>query len=212
VSDWRNVVGRTPECIDATRYSEELTTSERVHLSNCIHCEAELKLFREVTAEETSEESRWVAAKLLKPVRVVAFRRKASKATRVLYAAAAALVLLVGAGTWLRSRGPAIEVPVGAQVYRSARLELLTPVGDVQRPPNELRWKGVPAAARYRARIVEVDGVEVWSVETSEPQVGLPPDVTALFKPGKTLLWDVRAIRGDRVVATSETANVRVIP
>jgi hypothetical protein len=174
-----------------------------------MHCQTELKVFHEVMAEEASEESRWIASRLLNPVGVVAFRRKAS---RVLYAAAALLVLLVGVGTWLRSRGPAIEAPVGAQVYRSARLELLTPVGDVPSTPNELRWKRVPAATRYRARIVEVDGVEVWSAETPQSQIALPPEVAALFKPGKTLRWSVQAIRGDSVVATSETANVRVIP
>ena len=209
MSDWQRTLGATPDCIDVLRYAEELTTAERAHLEKCVHCQTELKLFREVMAEESSPESRWIAEKLQKRDNVVPFRPKAWPA---LYAAAAVLVLLIGNGTWLRSHGPSVEIPTGTDIYRSARLELVTPIGDVQRAPNELRWKSVTNATRYRVRVAEVDGTVVWSGETGESHIALPPDIAAQFKPGKTLRWDVQAFRANALLAASETQTVRVIP
>jgi hypothetical protein len=96
--------------------------------------------------------------------------------------------------------------------YRSARLEIVGPRGDLAQAPNELRWDPVPGASLYRVRIVEVDATELWSGETTETHVVLPPAVIAQFAPGKSLLWQVEAFRGAESLAVSETQSVRVIP
>ena len=207
--DWREVLKATPDCIDVQRFADELTGAEREHLASCVHCQTELALFREMMSEEMTEDSQWIAEQLRRRNNVVAFR---PKAWRVLYAVAAALAVVIGI-SWWQFREPSIDVPLtGTDTYRSARLELIAPIGDIARAPNELRWRSVPNASRYHVRIMEVDATEVWSGDTNEPHVALPPAVIAQFRPGKSLLWEVQAFRGNAVLATSETQNVRVTP
>ena len=205
--DWKEALEPTPECIDIARLGEELTAAEQAHLETCVRCQTELALFRDVMAEETSPASQWIAGKLANPK---AEARPPHSIRRVLYAVAAALVILVGASWWMQYHDVSIET--GSSVYRSVVVDVVGPSGDVANPPNELRWKPVPDATRYSVQILEVDQNPVWNAQTTETHVTLPPDVAAAFLPGKRLLWDVTAYRGDAILATSETQNVRVTP
>ena len=211
MTDWREALAPTPDCVDLGRLGEELTAEERAHLDTCARCQSELALFREFQNDEPSAEGEWVAGELRRRFdNVKPFR---AKTWRVLYAAAAALVLLIGAGWWLQLREPSIDGgALDPGPYRSARLDLIEPVGDLASPPNELRWSAVPNTSRYRVRILEVDATVVWSGETTETHVALPPAVVAQFSPGKSLRWEVQAFRGTEVLAASETQIVRVTP
>lgn len=223
MSDWHEALAPTPECIDLARLGDALTPAEREHLDTCARCQSELALFREVTSEEASADSRWIAGELrrrgggqailpVQDIRDRRDRRDRPSTTRVLYALAAALVIVIGAGTWLQLREASLDLPTGPGTYRSVRLEVLAPSGDLAQAPNELRWKAVPDASRYHVQLREVDATPVWSSDTTEPYVILPPDIAAQFAPGKTLQWSVTAYRGNESLATSETQNVRVIP
>lgn len=212
MSDWKETLAPTPACIDPARIGEPLDAAERAHVESCSRCRAELALFREITSEAaTDEETRageWIAAELRRRNNVVAFR---PRSWRILSAIAAVLVAAIGAMLWLQHREPSLDLPVdGRGVYRSARLELLAPAGDLAQAPNELRWSAVPNASRYHVRISEVDATVLWSAETTEPHAALPPAVIAQFAPGKSLLWDVQAYRDKELLASSETRTVRV--
>ena len=213
--DWQDVLAATPECIDPARFGTELDPASEAHLTTCARCQAELALFREITAEESSAEedeaARWIAGELerrhVDSAKVVPFRKRPM---RVLYSLAAALLILIGAGWWLQLRDPSLGQLESGDLYRSTRVELLAPAGDLEQAPNELRWTAVPNASRYHVRIVEVDGNEIWSSDTTQPHASLPSAVIAQFAPGKSLIWDVRAFRGEEMLAASETQTVRV--
>lgn len=209
--DWREALAPTPDCLDLTRLGEELDATGRAHVESCARCQSELLLFRQITSAQTSAEeeeaTRWIAERADV---VRAFRPRST--FRIVYAAAAVLLLVIGAGWFLQMREPALDVPTGDPVYRSARLEAIAPTGEIAQPPNELRWSAVPNASRYVVRILEVDATEVWSGTTTQTSVALPQAVVAQFAPGKTLLWEVRAFRADEELAASETQNVRVVP
>lgn len=213
MSDWKEALEPSPECIDIARLGEELSAAERAHLDTCVRCQTELALFREIQREDGSAEeadaARWIADELRRRNNVVAFR---PKAWRVLYAVAAVLVLIIGAGWWIQMREPAVDNLLRPGMYRSARLEIVAPRGDLAQAPNELRWEPVPGASLYRVQIVEVDATGLWSGETTGTHVVLPPAVIAEFAPGKSLLWQVEAFRGEESLAVSETQTVRVTP
>ncbi|MEA2464700.1 MAG: hypothetical protein QOJ98_2447 [Acidobacteriota bacterium] len=213
---WQEALAPTPECIEIARFGEELDAASLAHLESCARCQAELVLFREFQREESSGEEaaagQWIAGELQRRFedsgKLVAFRPKRFQA---LYAAAAVVVMVIGAGWWMQLREPSIDGAIGgAPVYRSARLDVIAPAGELAQAPNELRWRVVPGASRYHIRILEIDATLVWSGNTTEPYVALPPAVVAEFVPGKTLLWTVTAFQGDEKLAESETQTVRV--
>jgi len=127
---------------------------------------------------------------------------------------ALAAVLLVASGITvytLRSRsGPAPKV-VDEGALRSQAVVLLSPLGDVDARPVELRWQPVPAAATYQVEILEVDRHSLWKSETPRTRLTIPGNIRALMAPGKTLLWEVTARSSSgALLATSGLQKFRV--
>jgi hypothetical protein len=218
--DWQQALAPSADCIDVTRFGAELDAAALAHLESCARCQAELALYREVTRDDSSAEeeeaARWIAGELrsrlytpanVTPANVTPFR---TKSLRPLYAVAAAVLMVIGGSYLLQLREPSIDATVPDRTYRSARIAVIAPAGDLATAPNELRWTPVPNAARYHVQLVEVDATSVWSADTTEPYVKLPPQVITQFAPGKTLLWTVEAYRGSDALAASATQNVRV--
>lgn len=208
-SDWKEALAPTPDCLAIERLGGDVSDAERAHLDTCVRCQTELALFREVMSEESSSESEWIAAELRRreKKKVVAFRPR-----NAVLALAAMLALVIGIGAWMQMREPDVEVDLRPGIYRSARLDVIAPIGDLAKAPNELRWEAVPNATVYDVEILEVDASQVWSSRTTETHIVLPPEVIAQFQPGKTLTWDVRALRNDEEVAASQTQEIRVRP
>jgi len=213
--EWQDALAPTAECLDLARLGEELDAASRAHLGSCARCQAELALFQELqrgdsTADE-AEAGRWIAGELQRRFQdsgnVVPFR---AKRVRALYAAAAAIVMVIGAGWWMQMREPSLDLPGGPAVYRGVRLDVIAPAGELAQAPNELRWNAVPNASRYHVQISEVDATVVWSGDTTQPYVALPPAAIEQFAPGKSLSWEVKAFRGNEMLASSETQTVRV--
>ena len=50
------------------------------------------------------------------------------------------------------------------RTLRSGNFAVLSPVGDVQERPAEIRWERVQSVASYQVRLLEVDRSEVWKV------------------------------------------------
>lgn len=209
--EWQQALAPSADCIDVTRFGDALDAAAVAHLESCARCQAELALYREVTRDESTAEeddaARWIASKL--QPNVVPFRRKS---LRPLYAVAAAIVMIIGASYFLQVSDPAINPALEERpMYRTGRITVIGPDGDLVQAPNEFRWTAVPNASRYHVEIVEVDATEVWGADTTQTYVALPPQVIAQFLPGKNLLWTVTAYRGNDVLAASPTQDVRVI-
>lgn len=212
--DWQQALAATPDCIDVSRFGAPLSDAEQQHVRDCARCQSELAMFREFESDESTSDGQWIAEELRRRLQqnesetVVPFR---PRTFRLAYAVAAMLVVLIGVGTWMQLRepslDPAIDVPQG---YRSARLEAIAPMGDLADTPKELRWSVVPNASRYRVRVMEVDQTVLWNGETTDSHIALPPAVVAQFAPGKSLLWDVTALHGNDILASSDTQRFRV--
>jgi len=96
----------------------------------------------------------------------------------------------------------------GQEILRSGGFALLSPVGDLQAQPGEIRWEKVPNAANYLVRVLEVDGNEMWKAETAENHIDLPSAIRSRIVPAKTLLCEVSALdaSGKKI---GETGQVR---
>jgi hypothetical protein len=124
---------------------------------------------------------------------------------------AASLAVVVGGVALLVTPNRPVDVTTGDAVYRGARVEVTSPVGDLDSAPEQLTWAAVPGAARYDVRLLEVDGAEVWRTTVSSPSVTVPATTRAVFLPAKTLLMRVEAADADgRLVATSGDVRLRV--
>jgi len=129
------------------------------------------------------------------------------------FALAAAMLLIVLNLPIRTAREPALPPDIDATplVFRSDALAAVGPSGDLEQAPTELRWQPSPGAASYSVQLMEVDRVELWKAESSEPSVSLPPAVRARIVPGKPLLWRVMAKDASgRTVAASEIQRFRV--
>jgi hypothetical protein len=89
---------------------------------------------------------------------------------------------------------------------------VIAPSGNLRRAPSEIRWQAAPNAVRYEARLLEVDGAELWKAETAENRIEFPAAVRARVVPAKTLLCQVSAFdaSGHRV-AQSEAVRFRLL-
>ena len=82
----------------------------------------------------------------------------------------------------------------GQEVLRSGGFAVLSPVGDLQKQPAEIRWENVPTAVNYRVRVLQVDGSEIWKAETAADHIDLPSAVRSRIVPAKTLFLEVSAL------------------
>jgi hypothetical protein len=225
----RNSLGPGADCPSAeelARFVDGLDQGWARHIQSCAHCSAEARLLRDFQSGTLDEAE-------AEPVRQIAQRLRARSseiggavpaAPRPLWwrgfwqvrwlspalLAAAAVLIFFGVGLESRRSAPVLHLPSspGDETLRSNAVEGLTPSGDIGQRPMELRWKAVRAAVRYRVRVMEVDGHELWSAETTDTQLELPNDVRLQILPQKTLVWEVRGVdASQRVVA--ESGNVR---
>jgi hypothetical protein len=213
---------RTALCIPIERFDGEFTPAERQHLAECARCQTEHALWREFTdavpAADEGASVQWIAAEVRRR------RTDASAKGKVLAgrwswpttplrwaAVAASLILAAGVGYVAWDREPSVPRTTEDAVYRSARVEAVQPLGDLDTPPRELTWVAVAGAVRYDVRVLEVDRSVLWSATAATPQVPLPPAVVARCVPGRTVLWEVDAVgqSGD-TVARSGTQRFRV--
>jgi hypothetical protein len=101
--------------------------------------------------------------------------------------------------------------PAASMVLRSAGIATLSPAGELDAAPRELRWEPRPDAASYSVQVMEVDRVPLWSAETRETAIALPSALRAKIVPAKPLLWEVVAKdAAGRTVAASGQQAFRV--
>jgi hypothetical protein len=98
----------------------------------------------------------------------------------------------------------------GDETVRGAGIAVVEPRGSLPAPPGRLAWEPVPSAARYE--VVLTSGQEtLWTTETKDPEVGLPPDLKARLQEGGVYLWRIRAFAAEgRMLAFSEKTSFTV--
>jgi hypothetical protein len=201
------------------------------HVESCAFCRTEVQLLREFHAgspRETETAAVQAIASRLRARSNEIFKREApSAATREPWwrtfwrapwfspaaLAAAAVLVVVAIGLQTRISPPALRPPSAEpEVLRSNAIIVTAPSGDVAQPPAEIRWQPSPGASRYKVRLLEVDGQEIWSAETAESMVQIPAAIRARIVPAKTLLCQVSAFdESGRQVAISDTVRFRVL-
>jgi hypothetical protein len=217
MSDWQKELAPTPDCIALENLGNPRTDAELEHVKTCVRCQTELALFGEFNSDDASvdetRESRWIADELHRrlDIRSNVKQFQPRRRTWAALAAAAVAVFVIGTGYWMETREPALDPTLGTEnVYRTARLEAQSPIGDLAQAPNELQWTAVPNATAYSVRILEIDRTLLWSTDTPQRRVTIPTEVVAQFAPGKTVLWEVTARRHSDVLASSGTQSFRV--
>jgi len=218
--NWKRELQPTAECLPAERLSDALTATEQEHVAHCARCQAEQVLWNEFRDGKTSlremEAVRWITSELRRRLAtpssnvVQLVPRRKILPPRAL-AAAAMLVVALGIGYVAQNREPSVDggLKMG-DFYRSSRIKVTTPTGDVAASPSDLQWTPVAGASAYDVTVLEVDRTILWKMTTAEPRVALPSTVTAQFVPGKTIYWEVTARRGTAILAQSGTERFRV--
>jgi hypothetical protein len=172
------------------------------HTAACAACAEAWRLAMEVTPD---------------PIPAVAPPRRASvlawPAAFAPLAAAAALVLAVGAGVWL-SRAPG---PGTTSEYRGGEAGAIRSlIGDdtaLGREDFRLRWTAGPAGSRYDVRVTTESLQAVADVEgLAEPEFLVPAAALSAVPPGSRLLWRVERVRPDGEREASRTFVTRLRP
>ena len=186
----------------------ELSADERRaivdHTASCAACAEAWRLAMEVTPDPIA-----AAAPAARPA-WTAFRWPATFAP---LAAAAALVVAVGAGVWL-SRAPE---PATAPGFRGGEAPVVRSlVGDDEALGREhalLRWSAGPEGSRYDVRVTTESLQVVADIEgLAEPALLVPSAALSSLPPGSRLLWRVEVVGPDGERAASPTFVTRLRP
>lgn len=128
-------------------------------------------------------------------------------------AAAAAVVLAVG---WVLMRDTPPELPGGAGPggeVRGAEIELLSPVGDLESLPGELRWAAHSSATTYRVRLFTVQGDSLWEATVPGSSTPIPEEIGRRIHRAVVYSWEVEALdNDDNLLARSSRTRFRALP
>ena len=217
----KQILGATPECLAPERLSADLTERERHHVDGCSRCQTELRLWREfensAPLPDEGAAVQWIVAELSRrhartPAASARNQGWLRSPVRGWATALATLALVAAVGYAMWDREPGVREPQGASdTYRTARLDVVGPVGDVRTPPDALEWVAVPNAIDYDIEVLEVDETPLWHATSKGSRIDLPSAVVRQLAPGKTVLWQVRARNaGNAVIAESGRQQFRV--
>ena len=128
--------------------------------------------------------------------------------------AAATVAILVAGGLYVQQMmqpGFSIGDDGRPVTFRSGRVDLLSPRGDLDALPTSFEWNSIEGAARYEIEVLEVDRTVVWRSDSELASIAVPGEVETLAVPGKTLWWRVRALdTGGRELAVSSREQFRI--
>lgn len=204
----------------------------RDHVAGCARCQTELTLLKEFENASPAPDEEgavsWISARLERrfaeesagPMlsgipRGAALPRRSwftavNRGGFALAAAALGAAVIIGLREG-RAPGLTQPSPAALTVLRSAGITPLSPAGDLDAPPNELRWEPRTDAASYSVQVMEVDHAGLWSAETRDGSIALPAALRARIVPGKPLLWEVVAKdAAGRVIASSGKQRFKI--
>ena len=231
----KSAMAATPECLNAEQLESLLDGKHsNPHLAQCARCQAELAMLKSFeTGAPLPDEGAavaWISAHLdrqLETIKSPSRGRLARSATAdlhpqgswfarmfgvsrvrwVLPAAAMAAVVIATVIALKPAKEPELQASNGGQqaIYRSQEIQVVSPLGDLQQVPGELRWQTLAGAAVYKVVLMEIDHSQLWTSETKEPVAEIPVTVRAKMLPGKPILWQVTAMDAQsRVLGTSQ--------
>lgn len=215
----------TPECpgLDALLAPLRDSGIQR-HIVACCHCRTELALFKAFESDlprpEEQTEVQWIESELraraaAAPLaastpawkRPIAWLRSALAPARyrTFAMAAAALLVLVTTGVYLRQPGRVPgPAPSDGLVWRSGRFAAIAPSGELAETPLALRWEAASGAESYRVQLMQVDRTILWSADTKQTALELPEEIRTQLKPGRAFQWRVLARNpaGEEIAST----------
>lgn len=196
-------------------FARETTES---HLKVCSYCTNELAMFREFESPEVRPEEqapvRHIVNRLKRhsPVERTAWW-KSIWSVKVWAPAAAALV---AAGLMLTvwvpgQRNGGLDFSGGANTMRSARVQVIAPVGAILHVPGEFRWQPVAGTLSYSLSLFEIDNTELWSAVVREPRAEVPARIMGKLLAPKALNWRVTAMdAAGKTIADSGTQRFSI--
>src|SRR5690348_10847370 len=215
---WQEAVSATNECpsIEVLEKVMDGTSADQkavAHVSTCPHCQSEISMLRSFESAEPAENEgaavAWIAAQLernqqkqaAKPAKagVVPFWRAMFRLPYM--AAAAALVVAVTLGISLyqtEDHKPHFGGNVGTSPFRSGEIHLISPSGQLNQLPDQLRWESVPGATTYSIQIsgIDLDHTVIWSGQSDQNSVTVTPEMKEKIHAGKPFKWTVTAQDG----------------
>jgi len=212
----------TPECLTPEQLEQVLQKNHSTpHLDQCPRCQAELAMLKAFASDTPLPEEgaavAWISSQLDRRLNEIKSEakghakgplRQAAQSSWIVrifggfswaLPAAAVAALAVASAFLLRpEKAPKLQAGLETQraIYRSQELQVISPVGEVQQVPTELRWQSLEGSSNYHAVIMEVDRSELWAGETRNTSIEIPTAIRAKFLPGKPLLWQVTARDG----------------
>jgi hypothetical protein len=231
----KSAMATTPECLTPAQLESLLDGKHgNPHLANCSRCQAELAMLksfesgtplpdegaavawisshldRRLDSIKSSTRSRAYrsAIRALEPQGSWLARMFGFTGMRWVLPAAAVAAIAIASAVLLRSpKAPELQANAGGHpaIYRSQEIQVVSPSGDVQQVPRELRWQTFAGASSYKVVLMEIDHSPLLTLETKETSVEIPVAVRAKMLPGKPVLWQVTALDAQaRVQATSQ--------
>lgn len=212
---WQEAVSATNECPSIEileRVMEGTSTDQKTvaHVSTCPHCQSEVSMLRSFESAEPAENEgaavAWIAAQLERnqqkqsapPAKasVVPFWRAVFRLPYM--AAAAALVVAVTLGISIyqtEDHKPHFGGNVGNSPFRSGEIHLISPSGQLNQLPAQLRWEPVPSAKSYSIQItgIDLDRTVIWSGQSAQNFVTVTPEMKERIHSGKSFKWTVTA-------------------
>jgi hypothetical protein len=235
----KSALTRTSECLtpeELERYVEA-EHLDNAHLANCLYCQSELTLLCSFQSDEPLEGEgaavSWISTQLENRLPQIKGARPSArsqaqgasllswfgdlfsgKGLRILVPTAAVLMLALAGTFFLQGKKqPQLSARLGGQedIYRSGSIAIVAPTGELTTPPASLEWNAYPGAAKYDAVIMEVDRTPLWSTQTNASKATIPGGVRGKLLPGKTVLWQVKALDAQgKVLATSQSERIVV--
>ena len=215
-------LGPGPDCVPTERLGDQWSAADRTHVDACSRCQTEAALWREfdgalpLPGEGASVQ--WLVAELRRrveqPSKGAPSRSWRWLTARQLVPALVAIAIVAAVGYGVRDPEPGIRTgQAGPELYRTARLNGIGPLGDRDEPPAAIEWEAFDGAAVYDVEVFEVDRSTLWRGSSSAPRIALPPSLSVQFVPGKSVLWEVKARNASgAVVADSGAQQFRVSP
>ena len=122
------------------------------------------------------------------------------------YALAAALVLMIGAGFWFRSRSPQPDTARGSS---TPEVMVVSPGESIaSSAPVRFVWRARPDAKLYSLQVVDTDGGVAYTALTPDTVAILPDSVRLVA--GKEYRWWVEANRSVGATVKSAVKPLRV--
>jgi hypothetical protein len=229
---YKAALNATPECLSLQQLEELASgrTQAPPHLLQCPRCQSELAMLKsfESNAPLPGEGAAvaWISSQLDRQLDQIknpglSGRRAGTtsaswfanlfgqrRTTFAILATACAVIAVTSLVLLRSSKEPELHASLGndTNVYRSAQIQTISPMGDVTEVPKNLAWQVFPGASSYKVALMEVDKSVLWSSETKDTSLTIPDASRARIVSNKPILWQVTAVGPNgNVLAVSST-------